>query len=267
MSYSATSACGAAQFDAFFDEAGEHGDLFGNGSSRWIVMGAVILPRAYPGLIDDFFREAHNLAERRNQFKKFSHRRLRDVDRHVLTKLFPDFPITTVQVGFYKPSLGANWMRKNFIREYNYLIKFTLERISWAVRDLCNASRLREATCTVTFSQGEMHSYEDVSAYLRRLRQGHGRYNCSAEWCFIDPKVHLLPHADETETHLADITASALHRALEPKQADITDDRFERNLARTLYRRNRSVYGLKLFPSNAVQQMRQNGQLEFLKLL
>lgn len=82
-----------------------------------------------------------------------------------------------------------------------------------------------------------MYPYEDIAKYLNLLKEGRGKYNCSVEWDYIHETFTAQQHQDETGIHIADLTASALHKALELKQHSMTDDRFERNLFPILYRK------------------------------
>lgn len=257
-------------FVAYIDEAGEHGDQFGNGSSKFLTMGAAIVPEDQPDIATELFQRARQTADRRNAFKRFSSRKTRDSDRFILTGLFPQFDIKLVQIGFYKPSLGNNWFRKSFQTEYNFLIKFTLERVSWAVRDAVQATRREPGTCKLVFSESDMQSYDHILEYLSKLKAGRGNYNCSVNWEFVgdlEQAITVSPHEDETGTHLGDIAASAFHRAIETKKFGMTDDRFQRRLHPCLYKRNGTIYGLKLFPPDAISALRRQGELELLQLL
>jgi hypothetical protein len=111
------------------------------------------------------------------------------------------------------------------------------------------------------------YPYEELCDYLNRLKGGRERYNCSIEWDYIHPTILHTKHKNEAAIHLADIAASAFHKAIEPKLHGMTDDRYARNLFPGLYRRNGRCYGLKLFPPRAIEEMRRAGALSFLKLM
>lgn len=67
------------------------------------------------------------------RFKKFSSSN--DKDNFVLTKLISQQKIRLIQVAAHKPSLDGSWIRSNHKNEYQYLMKFALERISWVARN------------------------------------------------------------------------------------------------------------------------------------
>ena len=60
-----------------------------------------------------------------------------------------------------------------------------------------------------------------------RIKFGRDRYNCSAEWDYLDETIKVIPHENvEQPIHTADIVASAIHKAIEPKRHGMIDDRF-----------------------------------------
>lgn len=113
-----------------------------------------------------------------------------------------------------------------------------------------------------------MYSYDDFLTYLNKLRS-EKNHNCRIEWEYlhISDQIEAIPHADETAIHIADIAASAFHRAIEPKDHGMVDERFEINLAPALYRRHGKLYGIKLFPTQQIEEMKASGRLNFLKII
>lgn len=165
--------------------------------------------------------------------------------------------------------MNAPHIRSNHGHEYNYLFKMTLERISWFVRDHYQREPGKDRTVAVTLSEQKMYPYSDMLSYMKRLRGG--GHNCSVEWDFVDPSLAVTPHVDETPIHLADFAASALAMACEPKQHEMTDDRFQRNLSPVIYKRRAhgvtKHYGLKFFPGGVEAELQKQGRLDFLKLM
>lgn len=47
----------------------------------------------------------------------------------------------------------------------------------------------------------------------------------------------------------------------------MTDDRFQRNLASVIYKKNSVQYGVKLFPGRETLQMRKDGKFQFLDMI
>jgi hypothetical protein len=250
---------------AYIDEAGDPGNKFGKGSSQFLAMGAVVMALSDEASILQLFDEARTELGKTKGFRKFSENT--DKDNYVLTKGMATKPLRIIQVALHKPSLAGSHIRSNPQKEYQYLVKIALERISWLVRDAARGGRPEDHACQLIFSTQRSYPYKDLCDYLNKLRGGREKYNCSIEWPFLHPHVRDRKHANEQGIHLADIAASAFHRALEPKLLGMTDDRFTRNLARCLYRRNGRCYGLKLFPPKVIRQMEEAGELGFLKLI
>lgn len=253
-----------SEFVAFVDEAGCSGGKFGLGSSRFLVMGAVITRRCNLDDVLAVFREAREERGRGDKpFRKFS--KSPDKDNFVLTKLLGRKPVKVAFVGFHKPSLAGTHIRANHGNEYNYMTKFMLERISWAVRDATKTGGNHKAD--VFFSHQDMYPLGDLGQYIEKLKRGAGRYNTRANWEHLGEFLDE-PHADEGNMHLADLAASAFHMAVEPKQHDMTDERFLRNLLGRLYRgRDQRPFGLKLWPEDIVSAARKTGHMSFLSSL
>lgn len=211
------------------------------------------------------FDTARNEREHTRQFRKFS--KGSDQDNFVLTRLLANQPVRIAQVALHKPSMMGSFTRANHKEEYQYLCKFIIERISWIVRDSAAKMGLSDTKCELVFSAQQMYSYDDLCEYLDRIKAGRDRYNCSAEWQYVDETIRVIPHANEQPIHLADVVASALHKAIEPKKHGMTDDRFQRNLAPAVYRKNGTQYGVKLFPSKEIAAMKAAGHFGFLQFL
>lgn len=254
-----------SEFVALIDESGCPGDAFAKGSSQYLVMAAVVVRRCNLARALEIFSLGRTERDRNKPFKKFS--RSSDKDNFVLTSLLGKAPVRIVCIGSHKPSLAGTYIRDNHAEEYNYLIKMIAERASWIARDAPKRDGQSNSRCQLSLSEMRMYSYEDMASYLRYLRIGQGRFNTRAEWDLLDDSIHVAPHVNEGEHHLADLAASAFARAVEPKEHGMTDDRFIRNLSPRLYRLNNKLYGVKLFPAEAVKKLKERGQLQFLELL
>lgn len=176
-------------------------------------------------------------------------------------------PLRIAQVALHKPSMAGSFTRAHHLEEYQYLCKFAIERVSWIARDSAAAKRMPDTKCKLIFSEQSMYPYDSLIEYLGKLRNGRMRYNSSIEWDYIDPEIGYMPHRDEHPIHLADIAASALHKAIEPKRHGMTDDRFQRNLGQAIYRKHSKPYGIKLFPGKEIGEMKEQGSFGFLDIL
>lgn len=249
------------EFVAFVDEAGCSGNRFGKGSSEFLAMAAIVCRRSNLDQTLDVFDDARAKRDMQDKkFKKFS--KSSDKDNFVLTSLLAAKPVRFVFVAFHKPSLQGTSIRENHGNEYNYLTKFVIERISWTVRDAKHQGGNK--ICDVVMSEQKMYPMENLEMYFEKLKQGKGRYNTRANWEHIGT-FSQMPHNDETETHLADIAASAFHRAIEPKEYGMTDERFFNNLFRLVYRgREDRPHGLKIWPNEVIEPAKKEGRLLFL---
>lgn len=256
-----------ARLVAYIDEAGCSGDRYGNGSSEFLAVGAAVMVSADEDAhVEAIFNGARLERKKDRKFKKFSDSN--DKDNFVLTQKIAQQRIRIIQVAAHKPSLDGSWIRKNHKNEYQYLMKFALERISWIARDAAQKEPEKNTKCRIVFSEQKMYSYEDMAEYLRKLK-GNPTHNCRILWEYLDipERLDAIRHQNETPIHIADIAASAFHRAIEPKDHGMVDERFEINLAPVLYRKNRTLYGVKLFPTQEIESLKNEGRFNFLKII
>ncbi len=246
----------------YIDEAGCSGEQYDKGSSHFLAIGAAIYDRSVESDILAIFDESRKERGHSKIFNKFS--KSSDQDNYVLTQRLASKPVRIVQIALHKPSMAGTFTRSNHKEEYQYLCKFMIERVSWIARDSAINKGLPDTKCQLIFSEQRMYPYEDLCAYFSKLKSGRSQYNTSAEWQYIDTEVGYLPHQNEHAIHIADIVASAMHRAIEPKKHGMTDDRFQRNLAPLVYRRKGIQYGVKLFPTKEILSMRKEGKFQFL---
>jgi len=252
---------------AYIDEAGCSGDRYGTGSSQFLAIGAIVMATEDESeILRCVFDGARTARTHERTFKKFSS--CGEKDNFVLTNLLGKQKVRIAQVAVHKPSMDGSWLRANHQNEYQYLMKFALERISWIARDAARGRDGDEHKCRIVFSEQSMYPYEDLEFYLRSLKSNH-THNCRIEWKFlhISSPLERTPHVNETSIHLADIAASAFHKAIEPKEHGMLDDRFQMNLSPALYRKHGKLYGIKLFPTKEIEQLKSSGHFQFLKLI
>ena len=256
-------------FIAYIDESGEMGTNYDGGSSECLVMGAAITPGWHVDLVQDFFAHAHSVDKRViDIFPKFQ--KCTEKRKWLLTSMFHLYPIFTVHVGIHKPTLFGSHIGHDMNACYCYLIKLTLERISWWVRDNLHHDDPGNGRCQLVFSENTALSYDAILEYLRKLKKGQGNYNCRIHWkAFTADDIVVNPHTPESGLHLADIAAGGLFTAIDHSKRDygITDDRYIRNLRRDIVRNDSQVYGIKIFPKDAVSVLGERGVLDFCKII
>lgn len=215
-------------------------------------MGAVIIRDEFLPDAMKIFDEGRAEKGNAHHFRKFS--KENEKNRFLLSKLLGAKRIATCFVALHKPSTQGTYIRDNHSNEYNYLLKMLVERVSWTVRDAKTVPGKANGPCALVLSEQRMYPYAEMFDYFAKLRAE--PHNCSAEWNWIaagEPTV--VPHEDEQPIHLADIAASSFAMAIEPKQHKMTDDRFIRNLAQSIYQKHGRKFGLKLFPDKDTKQV------------
>lgn len=213
-------------------------------------MGAVIVRDDFLDETMTAFDEARTERYQDRQFRKFSEEN--DKGRFVLSQRIASKKIRTAYVAIHKPSMQGSYIRDNHANEYNYLLKMLIERISWAVRDAAQLAGRPNGPCRLVLSEQRMWPYPEMFAYIDRLRAG--QHNCRAHWEAVSAnEPDVIQHQNEHPIHLADIAASAFAMAIEPKMHGMTDDRFLRQFAPTIYAKHGKRFGLKIFPDKEMK--------------
>lgn len=213
-------------------------------------MGAVIVRDEFLEDTLAAFDGARGERLQEREFRKFSEEN--DKGRFVLSQQIAAKKIRTAFVAIHKPSMLGSYIRDNHANEYNYLLKMLVERISWAVRDAATLPGRPNGPCSLVLSEQRMWPYPEMFAYIQKLREG--QHNCRAHWEAISAdEPDVVPHQNEQPIHLADIAASAFAMAIEPKMHGMTDDRFLRQFAPTIYEKHGKRFGLKIFPDKEMK--------------
>lgn len=247
-------------FVAYIDESGDEGFTFrpdGSGSSRWLVLSALVMRQENDRLVVQVANEARKLL-RKPPKHPLHFRDLKHEQRVALAKLIGQMPSRTVSVLIHKPSIPDP---ENFQREayslYRYASRLLLERVSWLCRDH-KRKDVGNGQVELIYSNRSAMSYEDLRNYLEQLRLGK---DVRIEWGVINPAaVRAVNHDQLAGLQLADAVATSAYYAVTPNFYGDTEDRYLRLLAPTIYRQdknNMNGYGLKFWCNDqeAVQRV------------
>jgi hypothetical protein len=255
----------AASFRVYVDESGDEGFVFkpnGAGSSRWLVLSAVVTRREHDGtvikLMDDVRALLGRPARQQVHFVKLGH-----AQRIAYAREIGKARLRTVSVLIHKPSIREpETFQAQKHQLYRYACRLLLERVSWLCRDHRIADR-GNGTADIIFSNRGQMSYDDLRAYLCRLRDNPSG-GVNIEWLAIDPTtVRAVQHSQMAGLQVADAVASSLFSAVNPNQFGDTESRYLLELKSTFYRHERRLlgYGLKFWPEALATLQKENPQL------
>ena len=244
-------------FTVFIDESGDGGFVFkpdGTGSSRWLILSAVVVRKKNGGKIVDLMRQIRGaLGAQPKQalhFVKLDHAR-----RVAYARAIGEAPfLRTVSVLIHKPSLREP---EKFQSEkdllYRYACRYVLERVSW----LCEEHHVEgegSGLAEVIFSNRDQMSYDALRAYLCVLR---GANDASPSqkmaWKHLDPAhVRAVQHTQLAGLQIADAVASGLYAAVTANRFGDAEDRYARLLSPTFrgYKGTVRGFGLKFWPDD-----------------
>jgi Protein of unknown function (DUF3800) len=248
-------------YRVYVDEAGDRGISLN--SDRHFVVSAIIVPDRHDALLRAELAALRAALGRHPghtlHFQKFSHsQRLKAVQD------IADFSFATIaNVIVHKDLIGQPFPAGNmaYISRpdpmYLWALRLLLERISWFVDDNGGTEAIVTFAHLKGFPAKKLHRYRDS------LETSDG---VDIRWQIFEGHPFRMDSPKTTELlQVADTTASALFRAIEPDRYGNTETRYLAELSPRLYRRgNASVtsYGLKTFPSDVSEA---GGPLAFLR--
>jgi hypothetical protein len=256
-------------FRVYVDESGDEGFVFksgGAGSSRWLVLSAVVTRREEDHTVVSLMDKVRTLLGRQPRqqlhFAKLGH-----AQRTAYARTIGQARIRTVSVLIHKPSIrDPETFQAQKHQLYRYASRLLLERISW----LCRDHRIKDCgdgTANIIFSNRGQMSYDDLRAYLHKLKEMSAGGEVNIDWSAINPKaVSAVQHMQMAGLQVADAVASSAYAAVNPNQFGDTEDRYMRAILPVCYRYQGHLlgYGLKFWPGDLASLQKENPQLAWL---
>lgn len=247
-------------YRVYIDESGDEGFKFldnERGSSRWLVLSAVILRQKNDMEAVTTAKLARELLNKPP--KTVLHfRELKHEQRVPLARLLGEMQARTVNVLIHKPSIPAP---ENFQQEkyslYRYACRLLLERVSWLCRDHRKADE-GDGQAELVFSNRSAMSYDDLREYLTQLKTDTTN-DVRIDWSVINPQlVRAVNHDQLAGLQLADAIATSVFYAVHKNIYGEVEERYLKLIAPTIYRREGSIegYGLKFWCSDKAEVSR-----------
>lgn len=262
-----------SSFVTYIDESGDEGFLFqpdGSGSSRWLVLTALIINKENDLKLVTCLKEVRSLLKmdpkKDLHFHKLSHEK-----RVPYIKRLCDLPIKTVSVLIHKPSIvSPDKFQNEKFQLYLYGTKLLLERVSWYCRDDGNIG-VGDGFTDIIFSNRCSMSYEKIKDYLRDLLQTSHLPENGVQLSnkVIDPnRIVAVQHSQLAGLQAVDAIASGVHWAIKINPYGETEPSYYRHIQKTLYCRNNKImgYGLKLWPKSYTEFLAELPEIENLKI-
>jgi len=254
-------------FVIYVDESGDEGFSFGQGSSEWFILSAVIIKKALDletvKLIDRVREKLGKPKKRPLHFRDLRHeQRLPYVGEISKSKL------RTLSILIHKPSIKEPEKFNERYRLYYYVVRYLLERASWFCRDHHLPSDIGDGSAQIIFSNRGGMSYEELRDYLRLLKEKIGFLDIRINWDVINAEqIVAYSSGKEMGLQIADAIASSAYYAVQPSQHGYTEDRYIRMLKPVIYHyQGRYLgYGLKFWPKEVDEMLENKGQLEWVQ--
>ena len=226
-----------ASFRVYIDESGDEGFVFkpdGSGSSRWMVLSAVVVRKkndlAMVRLLGEVRKILGKAPKQQLHFSDLKHEQRIPYIRQIASTA-----VRTVSVLIHKPSIREpeKFQSEKFLL-YRYATRYLLERVSWLCRDHRIAGE-GNGQAEVIFSNRSIMSYETLRAYLRLLKGKSDPMDVRIDWAVIDPEsVSAVEHRQLAALQIADAVASSFFYAVNINRYGETEDKYARMLLSTL---------------------------------
>jgi len=242
-------------FRVYVDESGDEGFVFnpdGSGSRRWLVLSAVVTRQkndlSLVRMLTEVRRTLGKEPKKQLHFSKLKHEQRVPYVRQIAA-----IPVRTISVLVHKPSIREpeNFQSEKFLL-YRYATRLLLERLSWFCRDHRNEGE-GNGKAEIIFSNRSNMSYEDMRAYLRRLKEKSDPNEVRIDWSFVDPDhVSAVNHEQLAGLQVADAVASSLYYAVQSSQYGEVEEKYAMLLQPTFYRHKGKAigYGVKFWPED-----------------
>lgn len=238
-------------FRVYIDESGDEGFTFlpnEQGSSRWLVLSALVLRRENDLLAVELAKQARELLKKPPRHP-LHFRELKHEQRVPFARMIGQAQARAVSVLIHKPSIPEpeNFQQQKYSL-YRYACRLLLERVSWLCRDHRRTGH-GDGRADLIFSNRSAMSYDDLRTYLHQLKVDAG-HDVRIDWNVIDPTlVRAVNHDQLAGLQLADALATSVFYAVHKNQYGEVEDRYLRLVAPIIYRREGKMegYGMKFW--------------------
>jgi hypothetical protein len=244
-----------SSFVGFVDESGDEGFTFlpeHGGSSRWFVLSAAVFRKAGESGAIECVR-AVRAALGKPPTKALHFADLKHDARVLYCQHLAGLPMRTVSILVCKEMLAEpeRYQSSPFML-YRYATRLLLERVSWLCRDNRKGDD-GDGSIQLVFSDRSAMSYDDLRAYLLKLRDMSKAQDIRIDWDVVTPEgVRSVAHSQLAGLQVADAVASSYFQAVNCGRLGVAEPRYSRILLKLAYRHNRTAvsgYGLKWWPS------------------
>jgi len=225
----------------YVDEAGDRG--WGGRSSPVFAMSGVIVKQSDDYVLRRMLRDVNvAMQQPADRVLHWAENIREHSDRKMVATRLAALPATFVNIILCKDSLmGSGTRLSDPEAQYNYLVRYLLERISWYVDQ-------NHGLATLRFAHVRRFKYKNLNAYLDHLRQVDGS---SISWSALKngQRPHIEQPHERRGLQVADLLAGSVYAAVRPDRHGEQEPEYLRRLSARLWtgRTNKlSTYGLKV---------------------
>jgi hypothetical protein len=257
----------SCSFRVYIDESGDEGFVFnpdGSGSSRWLVMSAVVVRKENDLQLVRCLEKVRQVLGKQPR-KQLHFSDLKHEQRVAYVREIATLPIRTVSILVYKPCIREpeKFQSQKFLL-YRYVTRYLLERVSWLCRDH-KIGEKDDGTADLIFSNRSIMSYYELREYLNHLKKNSDSLKVTVDWSIVHPeKVQAVDHSQLAGLQVADAVASGFFYAVNRNRYGDIEDRYARALSAAFYRHKGKTegYGIKYWPDDMEAIKKANPHIE-----
>ena len=255
-------------FVAYIDESGDEGWKFGEGSSEWFVLSAVVLWKRTEletvKLVDEV-RKKLNDNRKDGRFmpekKPLHFRDLKHEQKKFYAARIGEGALRTVSICIHKPSLTKPESFRKESHLYFYATKFMVERVA----RLCHGLRPQNCATELCFSNRATMDYGSLKSYLEFVDSNRQLFGFGGHsGVFSKERVTVCHAGQRMGLQIADAVASSYYLALEPNGFGQTEESYAKLMLSRAATINGERWGrgVKIYPKEAEVKHR-GGPLDF----
>jgi hypothetical protein len=244
----------APGYVGYIDESGDEGFRFGQGSSDWFILSAVVCRQVNEPLLENAIaeikRELGWPAGKHLHWKK-----LRHLEKKFYAEKLAALKIISVNIAVHKQRLIEREKFQERYRLYYYTARYLLERVTWLIRDVEKVKTEGDGKVRLWFSNRAGMGYKELREYLDKLRkQSDSGQDVRIVWPHLNVgDVKAIAPGKLPGLQIADAVAGMFYNAFEASKTKGRQPDYAKLFASKLYRHKGDVwgYGIKVVPREA----------------
>jgi len=243
----------------FIDESGDEGFSFGQGSSEWFIISALVIKNTEEKAVVDLIAEIKSRLKWPAN-KPLHWRKLHHIEKDIFAEQIGKYKWHIATVAVCKPDIREKEFFGERYRLYFYCARYLLERVSWLVRDELKKTGLNTGKVKFIFSNRSNMSFGELKDYFNVLKRKSelNDIDIRIEWKYIDfDLIEVYTPGKQEGLQIADAIAGIFWAGFETilKKGCVFD--YAKKIKGLIYNYQQNCwgYGLKIMPAETQKKI------------